>query len=68
MEQGPNQLKSILEARGEVTKMETATHLTSGAFLSLPRNRLPMGIFIFWTEYLLNAFDLIQRKKKTCCP
>lgn len=64
MEQGLNQLKSITEVRGEVTEIEIVTHLTSGVFLSLLRNSLPMGIFIVTTDYFTNVFILIQKKKK----
>lgn len=63
MEQGLNQLKSITEVRGEVTEIEIVTHLTSGVFLSLLRNSLPMGIFIVTTDYFTNVFNLIQKKK-----
>lgn len=49
---------------GEVTEIEIATHLTSGVFLSLLRNSLPVGIFIFRTNYFINVF-IWSRKKKT---
>lgn len=57
-------MKSITEVRGEVTEIEIVTHLTSGVFLSLLRNSLPMGIFIVTTDYFTNVFILIQKKKK----
>lgn len=52
-----------MEVRGEVTEIEIVTHLTSGVFLSLLRNSLPMGIFIVRTDYFTNVFNLIQKKK-----
>lgn len=45
-------------------KKRNATHLTSGIFLNLPRNSLLLGIFIFRTDYFINVFNLIQKKKK----
>lgn len=50
--------------QGEVSsKIKIPTYLTSGIFLSLPRNSFPVGIFIFSTDYFTNVFNLIQKKK-----
>lgn len=43
----PNEIHYRSKWGGEVTEIEIATHLTSGVFLSLLRNSLPRGIFIF---------------------